>query len=123
MPSSLRSLLTSSASLWLEFLTGALESLGRRGARPGAGKTQGMATRRQLEQGICLSQRTFRRRQVTHDRGFSTGVFKSGVRMGPLWASGPVVWYTVTLPECCGDWGAEASFACSAWVHSATRSA
>jgi hypothetical protein len=30
--------------------------------------------RRQLEQGMCLSQRTFRRRQVTQLRGLSAGL-------------------------------------------------
>lgn len=62
MPSSLRRRLISSSSRSLEpCFPGALGSLGlgRRGARPGAGKMQGIWARRQLEHGICLSQRTW----------------------------------------------------------------
>jgi hypothetical protein len=43
------------------------------GALPGAGKIQSICAFWQLAHGYRLSQRTFLRRQVTHDRGFSAG--------------------------------------------------
>lgn len=68
MPSSLRSRFISSTSRSLVCFGGALGSFGRGrlGARPGAGKMQEMCALRQLPHGMCLSQRTLRRRQVTH---------------------------------------------------------
>jgi hypothetical protein len=62
MPSSLRRRFMSSNSRSLDgCFVGALGSFGRgrRGARPGAGKMQGIWARRQLEHGMCLSQRTW----------------------------------------------------------------
>jgi hypothetical protein len=75
MPSSFRNLFKSSNSLSVEFRGGASMSFGRgrRGARPGAGKTHWMWARRQLEHGISLSQRTLRRLHVTQLRGFKAG--------------------------------------------------
>lgn len=70
MPSSLRNRFISSTSRSLVCLGGAFGSFGRgrRGARPGAGKMQEMCALRQLLQGMRLSHRTLRRRQVTHLR-------------------------------------------------------
>lgn len=62
IPSSFRRRFINSSSRSLEgCFVGALGSFGRgrRGARPGAGKIHGIWARRQLEQGMCLSQRTF----------------------------------------------------------------
>lgn len=91
IPSSFRRRFISSNSRSLDGgFAGALGSFGRgrRGARPGAGKMQGIWARRQLEQGMCLSQRTLSRqseiadgkdartfllRQVTQLRGFTAG--------------------------------------------------
>lgn len=60
MPSSFRSRSSSSAS-------GGLRAL--RGARPGAGKMHSMRALVQLVHGCFLSHLTFRRRQVTQERG------------------------------------------------------
>lgn len=83
MPSNFRNRFINSNSRSLDgCFAGALGSLGRtrRGARPGAGKMQGIWPRRQLEHGMCLSQRTCARLLAGTPRGSTNGgaPFSSG---------------------------------------------
>jgi hypothetical protein len=66
-PSSLRNLFNNSASRSVT----TLPTLGLRGARPGAGKTQSVCAFAQFVQGTFLSHFTFLLRQVTQDLAFS----------------------------------------------------
>lgn len=88
-PSSLRNRFNNSASLSLA-PRAASPFLGRRGARPGAGKSQCMCAFVQLEHGDNLSHRTFLRLQVTHDLGFNAGAEELLLEVWRLFGGGEV---------------------------------